>query len=62
MANLFAALRTLDASGTALGAPVELAAGEGSTQAPALAARPDGRAQIAWQQGDLIYTTALDVR
>lgn len=54
--------RTLDANGTALGAPVELAAGEGSTQAPALAARPDGRAQIAWQQGDLIYTTSLDIR
>lgn len=54
--------RTLDADGSALGAPVELATGEGSTQTPALAARADGRAQIAWQQGDLIYTTALEVK
>ena len=54
--------RTLGADGAALGDPVELAAGEGTTQAPALAAREDGRVQIAWQQGDRIYTTALDVR
>jgi hypothetical protein len=54
--------RTLDASGAALGAPVELAAGEGMTQTPVLAARRDGRVQIAWQQADRIYTTALDVQ
>ncbi|MGE0583034.1 MAG: hypothetical protein AB7P31_12995 [Steroidobacteraceae bacterium] len=54
--------RVLAESGAALGEPIELAAGEGTTQAPALATRPDGRVQIAWQQGDRIYTTALDVR
>ncbi len=54
--------RALDANGVAVGGPVELAAGEGMTQTPALAARKDGRAQIAWQQGDRIYTTALDIQ
>lgn len=54
--------RLLGSDGAALGAPVELATGEGTAQAPAVAARRDGRVQIAWQQGDRIYTTAVDVR
>ncbi len=52
--------RTLDAAGAPIGAPVALASGEGTAQNPALATRPDGRAQLAWQQDDRIYTLAID--
>lgn len=45
-----------------LGPIQELAAPEGPAQHPALAARPDGRAQIVWQQGDQILTTVIDPR
>jgi hypothetical protein len=50
------------ASGGAMGAINELPAPEGTAQAPALAARPDGRVQLAWQQGEQILTTIIDPR
>lgn len=52
--------RTLDATGQPLGAPGELASGDETAQNPALASRPDGRVQIAWQQGDVIYTSTIE--
>lgn len=51
--------RTLDATGQPLDAPNALAGGEETAQHPALASRHDGRVQIAWQQGDLIYTAII---
>lgn len=45
-----------------LGPVQELAAPEGTAQHPALAARPDGRAQLVWQQGEQIMTTVIDPR
>jgi len=52
--------RTLDAAGQPLDAPRALTSGEQTAQHPALASRPDGRVQIAWQQGDRIYTATID--
>jgi hypothetical protein len=54
--------RSLARGGGAMGAINELPAPEGSAQAPALAARPDGRVQLAWQQGEQILTTIIDPR
>jgi hypothetical protein len=52
--------RTLDASGQPLDAPNVLTSGDETAQHPALASRPDGRVQIAWQQGQRIYTSTID--
>jgi hypothetical protein len=54
--------RALAAGGGGLGPVHELAAPEGSSQAPALAARRDGLVQIVWQQGEQIFTNTLDPR
>ncbi len=54
--------RSLARGGGSMGAINELAAPQGSAQAPALAARPDGRVQLAWQQGEQILTTIIDAR
>jgi len=51
--------RTLDAAGQPLDAPSTLTSGDETAQHPALASRHDGRVQIAWQQGDLIYTAII---
>lgn len=62
--------RTAGADGGVAGAPRELAAPAASravagataaatAQSPALAARPDGRVQIVWQQGEEIFTDVL---
>lgn len=40
----------------------ELAAPQGTAQSPALALRADGRVQLAWQQGEQIFTTVIDPR
>lgn len=39
---------------------LELSEGAGNAQAPSVAARADGRFQIAWQQGDRIMTRVLE--
>lgn len=52
--------RTLDATGAPVGDPVALTDGAETSQSAALASRPDGRAQIAWQEGQRIYTTAIE--
>lgn len=54
--------RTLGRGGSGMGPITELPAPAGVAQAPALAARPDGRLQIVWQQAEEIYTTTLDPR
>ncbi len=54
--------RSLARGGGAMGPVRELASPEGTAQAPALAARPDGRVQLVWQQGDQILTTIIDPR
>lgn len=54
--------RSLARGAGAMGAINELPSPEGSAQAPALAARPDGRVQLAWQQGEQILTTIIDPR
>lgn len=52
--------RTLDADGVPVGEPLALTSGDETSQTAALASRPDGRAQIAWQQGQRIYTTTIE--
>lgn len=44
------------------GAVQELEAPAGTAQYPALAARPDGRVQIVWQQGEQIMTRSIEPR
>lgn len=51
--------RTAARGGALLGPVQELDSPAGSAQTAALAARPDGKVQIVWQQGEQIYTTAL---
>lgn len=52
--------RTVSRGGALMGPVQELAAPEGPAQSAALATRRDGGVQIVWQQGEQIYTTALD--
>ena len=51
--------RTVRAGGASLGKITALAAPEGVAQLPAVGSLPDGRVQIAWQQGDSIYTSTI---
>jgi hypothetical protein len=51
--------RLLALDGSPIGDVRELDAEPGMTQAPVVAARPDGRFQIVWQQGERIMTTVL---
>ncbi|MBV6416700.1 MAG: hypothetical protein CMLOHMNK_01308 [Steroidobacteraceae bacterium] len=51
--------RALDARGVYAGPVSALTEGDATSQNPALATRKDGRVQIAWQQDDRIYTTAI---
>ena len=53
--------RSLARGGGSMGAINELPAPDGAAQAPALAARPDGRVQLAWQQGEQILTAIIDI-
>jgi hypothetical protein len=54
--------RLLALDGNPIGAVHELDAGPGAMQSPVVAARPDGRFQIVWQQADRIMTTVLPGR
>lgn len=51
--------RALDARGAFVGPVTALTDGDATSQNPALAGRADGRVQVAWQQDDRIYTTAI---
>lgn len=51
--------RLLALDGSPIGDVRELDAGPGTTQAPVVAARPDGQFQIVWQQGERIMTAVL---
>ncbi len=51
--------RTAARGGKTLGPVQELDAPSGVAQSAALAARPDGKVQIVWQQGEQIFTAAL---
>lgn len=52
--------RLLALDGRPIGAVRELDTEAGAAQSPVVAARPDGRFQIVWQQGERIMTTVLD--
>lgn len=52
--------RLYDANGIALGEPLEIGSGDEVSQSPSAAARPDGRVQLVWQQGERVVTSALD--
>ncbi len=54
--------RTLARDDGPMGPVIELPAPASISQAPALAARGDGRVQLVWQQAEQIYTTVLDLR
>jgi len=51
--------RMYDLTGQPVGGISELPAGPENAQNPVLAARADGKFQIAWQQAERIYTTVL---
>ncbi|MBL8644278.1 MAG: exo-alpha-sialidase [Rhodospirillaceae bacterium] len=51
--------RMYNLKGEPAGSIAELAAGPENAQNPIVAARPDGKFQIAWQQADRIHTTTL---
>lgn len=54
--------RLLTLDGSPIGTVRELDAEPGAAQSPVVAARPDGRFQIVWQQADRIMTTVLPGR
>ncbi len=51
--------RALDARGAFAGPVAALTEGDATSQNPALSSRPDGRVQVAWQQDERIYTSAI---
>lgn len=52
--------RFFDLEGSARSEIIELDTAPGIAQAPVVATRPDGGFQLAWQQGDRIWTTRID--
>ncbi len=54
--------RLYDLSGSPLGGVQSLDTAEGVAQWPVVATRPDGGFQVAWQQGERIWTTAIPAR
>jgi hypothetical protein len=54
--------RLYDLSGNPLSPVREIAAQPGPAQSPAVAVRPDGDFQIAWQQGTRIWTDVIPGR